>query len=360
MATPTEVQGLSAVDLAHAYYVAQAARSRQATDRVQALWRELDRRDLTGSWESYVGPAVVAAVTAGQFASAAAADAYVDSVVRADGGRPDAAGMIRPSAFAGAAADGRSLETLLYLPVITAKQGIAAGMSDVEAMMRGLERLLRMAATEVADAGRTATGAAIAGRRTIQGYIRVVSPPACARCIILAGKEFGWNRGFQRHPRCDCVHVPSTLIARSGGRRPGSVARESFTPTTRPGGRGFLDPREYWNSLSPREQDRIFTRDGAKAIRDGASIGSVVNARRGMYTAGPRGNREIATYSGTGRLSMYYHVARQRAYQDGTANPRYPRRFQLRAPRLMPEQIYRIARSRDEAIALLRQYAYIT
>lgn len=197
----TSPERLSATELAQAYYVAQSSLARRTTDRVQLLWRELDRRDLTGSWVDLVGPRVVEAVAAGQLAAAAAADPYVESVVSALGGESEPAGRLRPTMFAGRAADGRALESLLYLPVITAKQGIAAGLSDVDAMFRGLERLLRMAATEVLDAGRTAAGASIAGNRMIRGYIRVVNPPACARCIILAGKEYGWNAGFQRHPR---------------------------------------------------------------------------------------------------------------------------------------------------------------
>ncbi|MFP3986888.1 hypothetical protein U9R90_05175 [Streptomyces sp. E11-3] len=194
----TAPERMSAVELAQAYYVAQASLARRTADRVQALWRELDARDLTGSWESLVGPRVVEAVAAGQVAAAARADPYIDAIERVDGGEPDGA-RVRAATFAGHASDGRPLDSLLYLPVITTKQSIAAGLGDVEAMMRGLNQMLKMAATQVTDAGRTAVGAGIAGRRTIQGYIRIAAAPCCARCAILAGKEFGWNRGFQRH-----------------------------------------------------------------------------------------------------------------------------------------------------------------
>lgn len=214
---------MTAEELAQAYYVAQARQQRITADRVQALWRELDRRDLSGSWESLVGPEIVRTVTLGQAAAAGGSDAYVAAVAEVEGGSSDAAGRVRVSAFSGRAADGRSLESLLYLPVITTKEAIGAGLDDVEAMMRGLHQLLRVAASEVADAGRGATGASIAANRTINGYIRVVNPPACARCLILAGKEFGWNAGFQRHPRL-------SMRLRSPARQ----ADQARRPTPRP------------------------------------------------------------------------------------------------------------------------------
>lgn len=188
-------------DVAMAFYAAQARRTRRSVDRVQDLWRQLDRSDLSGSWQAWVGPQTVRTVTAGQLASAAAADEYVDAVVEAEGAEPDRVGRVRPEAFAGTAADGRALESLLYLPVITTKQRIAAGQGDADALLAGLSQMLRLSSSEVTQAGRGAVGSSMVGQRTIQGYVRVVNPPACARCVILAGKEFGWNRGFQRHPR---------------------------------------------------------------------------------------------------------------------------------------------------------------
>lgn len=339
---------LSSQQLAEAYYVSLSGLSRKAADRTQALWRQLDARNLTGSWESLVGPLIVETVTAGQAAAAALADPYLSGVVAANGGDPTVGSRVRPGGFAGYAADGRALDSLMYLPVITTKQAIGAGLSDVEAMMRGLNQLLRIAASEVTTAGRTAAGAGIAARRTIQGYIRVAAAPCCARCAILAGKEFGWNAGFQRHPRCDCYHMPAVLVARGRGRHgPPGVPRGSVT-----------DPRDYFNSLSRREQDRIFTIAGARAIRDGADLTSVVNARRSMYTSTAYRQRLRATREGTSRRGSFYRAERARAIARGRV-PASGSGFRPRAPRLLPEEIYRLAETRDEAIAMLRRYGYI-
>ncbi|MGW0626434.1 hypothetical protein [Streptomyces sp. NPDC002758] len=192
---------LSVREIALAFQAAQARRTRLTVNEVQRLWGQLDRRDLSGSWEASVGPRIVRAITAGQLSSAAVADGYVDEVVDAEGADPDRVGRVRPEAFAGLAADGRSLDSLMLLSVITTKRGIAGGLSTDDALMRGLSQALRLSSSEVTQAGRNAVGSSMAGQRTIQGYVRVVQPPACARCVILAGKEYGWNRGFQRHPR---------------------------------------------------------------------------------------------------------------------------------------------------------------
>lgn len=348
MTTPA-VRNLSAAQLAESYYVALTGLSRRSSDRVQLLWREVDRRDLTGSWEALVGPRIIETVAAGQAAAAALTDPYLSAMVAAEGADPRVGSRVRPAAFAGYAADGRTLDTLLYLPVITTKQAIGAGLSDTEAMLRGLNQLLRITASEVTSAGRTATGAGIAARRTIQGYIRIAASPCCARCAILGGKEFGWNAGFQRHPRCDCYHMPAVLVAR--GRRGSRL--ETRTP---PG--AVTDPRAYFNSLSRREQERLFTIAGARAIRDGADVTSVVNARRGMYTSTAYRQRVRATREGTSRRGAFFRAERARAISRGQV-PVSGTGFRLRTPRLLPEEIYRLAATRDEAIAMLRRFGYI-
>ena len=346
------------VAIAHRYYTAQQRVVRKTNDRVQELWRQLNWQDLSASWSVRVGPAVVAAVAGGQAEAASQTDPYLDAMVAADGADPRIGGRVRPQAFAGYASDGRALDSLLYLPVITTKEAIATGADAVDAMMRGLNQLLKMSATQVADAGRTATGAGIAGRRTINGYIRVATSPCCARCAILSGVEYGWNRGFQRHPRCDCIHMPAVLVARDSLRR-GHLERREMFPTTGTGGpRGFVDGQAYFNSLSRREQDRVFTIAGARAIREGASMTSVVNARRGMYTASAYGQRVRATREGVTRRGAFYRSERARAIARSQV-PASGRGFQLRSPRLLPEEIYRLADSRDEAIAMLRRFGYL-
>ncbi|MEW2415297.1 hypothetical protein AB0953_16500 [Streptomyces sp. NPDC046866] len=330
-----------AMEVAAAQYERQQRIVRRTAERAQAMWRRLRLADVESTWQAIVAPGLLTAVTAGQTEAASHADSYVAAVLAADGLDSDPSGKVAAARFAGTAADGRPLKSLFYESVLEARWlAEEADVSDIEAMIGGLEKLLKAVATEVADAGRTATGASIAGNRTINGYIRVVNPPACARCLILAGKEYGWNTGFQRHPKCDCIHVPAKLIKRG------------FHP-------GVTDVRGYFNGLSTAEQERLFTKAGAQAIRDGASIDRVVNARRGMYTADAYGRRVAATRDSATRRGAWFRQERQRAIQRGLV-PRSGQGFRLMSPRLRPEEIYRLAGSRSEAIAMLHRFGYMT
>jgi hypothetical protein len=318
------------------HYLQQQRTVRHAANRAQRTWRRMSPSDLDSSWTA-LSADLVAAVTAGQQRAAAPAQGYVESAVRADGGSPDPAGAVRTSAFVGVAADGRPLKSLLYQPVIETRWRLLSGQSGQDALDGALSMLLREIETEVADAGRAADGVSIASDRTVTGYVRVLSPPSCSRCAVLAGKVYGSAVAFQRHPHCDCVHLPTT--------------RYRSSP--------LMDAGEYFHSLSAAEQSRIFTVAGAQAIRDGADISSVVNARRGMYTASAYGRGLQATREGTTRRGLFYRQERRRAIERGLI-PRTGYGFRMTTPRLLPEEIYRQAGSRSEVLAMLRRYGYLT
>lgn len=283
----------------------QAALARAAAAAAQTAWSRIDRRSIGQSWLRLLAQPLVLLITA-QLHAAETADTYVEDVLAAQGILTDAAGVVRPQALAGVASDGRQLHTLLYQPAITALRQIDAGATPARALDAGAVNLDMLVRTQVADAGRVATGIAIAARPRV-GYTRVLTPPSCSRCAILGGKYYRWSTGFQRHPRCDCVHVPAT--------------RETS-------GDLISNPRAYFDSLTLAEQNRIFTNAGAAAIRDGADMGQIVNARRGMTSA-------------------------------GTTTEATTRRGGAPRGRLMPEEIYRRAGSREEALHLLRQYRYL-
>lgn len=275
-------------------------------------WRRLDPADLTRSWRGRVGPAVVATTAVGQLAAAEAAAAYLDQF----GEAPPGGLSVNADALAGVTPQGTPISAPLYSPVVGVKQRIAAGEPLAEAMRREQARLLVVVATMVADAGRYAAGIAVTARG-LAGYERVVTPPACARCVVLAGRLYRWSRGFQRHPRCDCTMRPVT--AEQWRRRDPADT-----------------PRELFDRMGEADQDRVFGRAGARAIRDGADLAQVVNARRGMSEPGA-----AATVEGTTRR--------------GVAGARL-----AGATRLTPEGIYAQAADRGEAIDLLRRNGYLT
>ena len=293
------------------HYRRQVALARRVATQVARLWRGLDRRYLTASWHGGTGAQVQALVMAGQMLAAADADGYVATALAAQDAATDRVASVVPQALAGVASDGRPLDSLLFEPVIATLAAVRDGAKVEDAMSAGLLSLDTIVRTQVADAGRVADGIAATAAPAVTGYVRMLTPPSCARCVILAGRFYRWSDGFERHPRCDCRHVPVAEDV------PGDVR---------------TDPRAYFDSLDKTEQDRVFGKSGAQAVRDGADLSRVVNAHRGLYVAGGRKlTREAVTRRGTGRRV-----------------------------RLMPEQIYReAAGDRDEALRLLRLHGYL-
>lgn len=209
-------------DAAVAYYRSQKRITTAASQHLQALWRRLDPDNIDRSWgRGQIGEEAFVTVSLGQQAAATAADPYLEEVLTEQGidARPVAA--VQERSFAGVAADGRSLETLLYESVIRFKAAIGSGRSIAVAMASGAASIDVIGRTQIADAGRTAVGVAVVARPEVTTWTRMLNPPSCSRCAVLAGKTFRWNQGFARHPLClpsgVGVSGPSTAAA---ARRP--------------------------------------------------------------------------------------------------------------------------------------------
>lgn len=271
------------------------------------------------SWADSI-PGMVRLTQTAMVASATGASDYVAAALAAQGANP-APGIVDPAAFAQTAADGRALGSLLYMPAVNVRARTEAGMDSAQALRAGRADLQMILSTQIADIGRQAVSAAMVADRKVNGYVRMTGPKPCSRCAVLAGKFYRYNTGFDRHPSCQCVHIPAVE------NRAGDVR------TT---------PKRYFDSLPKPEQDRVFTQAGAQAIRDGADMSQVVNARRGMLTAQVYGQTVVTTTEGVTTRGLAYKAGR-RSY----------------APRLMPESIYEIAGSREEAIRLLKVHGYI-
>lgn len=295
-----------ALRLAEARRAEQQYIARRVAEIARRAWGRVDPRAIAQTWRRLLAEPL-AYLSVAQLQAASSADAYVAQVLAAQGvtAAPEAA--VAPRSLAGVASDGRPLETLLYQPAVQTLTLIGAGASPAQALAFGALRLDMFVRTQVADSGRVATGIGIAARPRV-GYVRMLTPPSCSRCALLAGKYYRWSQGFARHPKCDCVHIP---------------APEQFAGDLR------TSPRAYFDSLSGAEQRRIFTNAGAQAIRDGADMGRVVNARRGMTSA-------------------------------GTTTELTRTRRGVRQERLMPEEIYRrSAGNREEALRMLRLNGYL-
>lgn len=262
-------------------------------------------------------PEIVATVATYQYASAV-------SSASAIAGMADSSSLSTlsiPRAFAGISSHGFPISE----PIIATIDQYApaplaplpdAWWGDSLDFMAAVEQLI---ASEVADAGRSASQVEFVARPDWTNYARVLNPPSCKRCVPLAGRIYRDLAEFKRHPGCDCVMVPV----------------ESWQAAH---DEGFV--------FSPQEAfDKGYIRDltiaETQAINDGADINAVINSSRGITTPTVFGRKVKATTSGT------------------TKRAEWRKNNPTRLVRLRPESIYDFAKDRDDAIRLLRLYGYI-
>lgn len=324
-------------DAAAAHYAEQRGITAEVLGIAADLWGSRPPPDFD-VWFDRNLPMLLELVAAGQGRAMAGSGVYVADVLDELGIAIDADAVVELDGLVGVASDGRALDSLMYGAVITAKAQVASGAATAQAWGSGLSALLMRMQVQVADASRAATSLHIASRRRV-GYVRMLNPPSCSRCVLLAGKYYKYNVGFRRHPGCDCRHIPSV---------------ESLA------GDLTVDPDKYFGSLTVVQQDKQFTVAGAQAIRDGADMSQVVNARRGMATAQVFGEDILKTSEGVSRRGVAYRAMSNAGYASRSTDVRGRRYFQARAPRLMPESVMALATDRADALRLLKLYGYMT
>lgn len=302
MATPTQQQ-------ARSHHAEQSRIAAAAVVAIRSLFKR--RRPI---------PEVVATTAAFQLA---AANAAVRATAEMASSRTP---LTKPSAFAGISSKGFPISE----PIIATLDAIVPApvepLPDVwwdrldEATVRLGEQLEKLVESEVRDAGRSASQVEFVARPDWTNYVRMLVPPSCPRCAILAGRIYRDLDEFSRHPpTCDCVMVP--VDSWESAHDAGYVS----------------SPQEAFD----KGQIRGLSEADAKAIRDGADIVQVVNAVQGMSTPTVLGRRVKATTTGTTKRAAWRK-----------ANP-------TRLVRLRPESIYEFAKDRDDAIRLLRLYGYL-
>ncbi|AVH57879.1 MULTISPECIES: VG15 protein [Streptomyces] len=299
----------------------RAAQGKATAAAVRALWSGIDPEDLERSWLTRAALAAEL-IRTGQLAAAASAEPWLAREIGPGEGAVD------PEAAVAATGD---LAVPLLYPLLIALNRLRRGFSTTLSILSGAAFLEMVTRSLIADAGRIADMAGMIARPRVVSYVRVVELPACARCIILAGREYTLSEGFLRHPRCDCTLAP---------KRPG----DGWKPVM---------PEALFAQMDEGQQRRAFGAAAVKAIADGADIGQVVNARRGMTTVTRYGRTVKATTEGVTRRGL--HGSRQAKFQKIAGN----RYATAKTPRLMPEEIYRLADDREHAIRLLRRNGYL-
>lgn len=252
-----------------------------------------------------------------QLLSVSYADAYLNDVLDAQGADPGSEGRVVPQSFVDLTDGGGSwLQALVFAP-----NSVRPSNGDWTRFAFVANSIVK---TGLGDTARSSVQSAMQARPAVKGYVRMLRGKSCARCAILAGRHYKSSVAFQRHKRCDCVHIPAAEDA------------DSWT----------TDPKSYFRSLPADDQDRLFTKAGANAIRAGADMGQVVNARQGITVAQAFGQQVQATTVGTTRRGL----AGQRLAGTGL-------------PRLLPDEIFlqaeRLRWDRTEVLAQLRRFAYV-
>lgn len=148
----------------------------------------------------------------------------------------------------------------------------------------------------IEDAARSATQVDASTREAVTVFVRYVGPNCCARCAILAGREYRFSTGFERHPQCTCTMVPTTVAS---------------------------DLRQNPMELFREGRIRGLSRAETRALNEGADISRLVNVR-----------------------------SRKAGLMEGSSVLR-------RSGKLTPAGIYRVASDQDEVQRLMRRYGYV-
>lgn len=315
----------------------------QVVRRVLAAWRPTNPQDPNAWFASHALP-FTEMVTHGQLLAAQAAVASAD--IALDLQHYDVVSELSadPEAFAGVTGSGDPVMGLAYAQAqkITELVDAEAPITErAQAWHHAGVMLATATQTAISDAARMAILTHLAARPGTT-WVRVVRPPCCARCAILAGKKGTSRMKFLRHPGCDCTAIPVSEAT--------SDMHKLF----------YFDAKEYFDSLSPEQQAKVFTKAGARAIRDGADINQVVNARRGMKTiTSAGGRRRLITTEGTTKRGWASDYLRE---QYGASLQKAGGRYRRTSvARMMPEEIYRIAGDdRDLALSLLHKNGFLT
>lgn len=305
MALPREVGAL-----AETYYGLTASHAANSANAVQQLWDAVppDMSIIEG-WNR-IAPSITDIVAQEQVASGVLANAYLQAQSDVQGF--DLLDIINPAQFV--TPTDNAQDWLSYAVTASMDAANRRGLPEVQARAVGRDVIVRTSGTMVNDAGREATQAILCAS-SAEGYYRKLRTPSCSRCAILAGAFYGWSRGFRRHPRCDCQHVPAAEVDDSLEFDPVSAVEAGQV-----------------TGLSEAELE---------AIRDGADPSQIVNAHRGkLRTVDIYGKRVRTTLSGTTRRGAFY--------VPGQA-------------RLTPTEIFKQANGdRDAARLMLARYGYLS
>ncbi|MET0887562.1 MAG: hypothetical protein ABWX92_14060 [Mycetocola sp.] len=328
---------------AEAYAAEQRLEITAAVAAVKRQWSRMGD-DFDVSYR-LIEPTILRITDLAQARIAAGAQEYIPAVLEETGQRRSIATAfdVDAGSLVGTAGDGMPTESLFYGAVTHAKSLVGAGASTSQALASSASWLSTATGTLLSDTGRGSERLATMAR-PVTGFVRMLTPPSCSRCVILAGKRVKSSTPFLRHPGCDCRHIPASE----------SVAGDLT-----------VDPGAYFDSLDEAGQIKLAgSRANAEAIHDhGADMNQIVNAyRKGSVRSAQVFGKSIKyTTAGATRRGVGYKAMSRAGYASKPTDVRVAgvRYSQARAPRLMPETIATIATDRVDQERLLRLYGWV-
>jgi hypothetical protein len=175
-----------------------------------AHWRAMDAENLDASFRLWL-PASVAVLRQGQREAVRLSDVYLARFMTSELRRPVAPTGLSPEDYAGRTRDGRDLQPLLGLAIVSTKLALGQGRTMPEALNAGAARAVRASNTEVMSASRSSLSDAMQSDERIIGYERVVnSDNPCGACLGLADEGLrATDQDLEIHANC----VPSGVLA---------------------------------------------------------------------------------------------------------------------------------------------------
>jgi hypothetical protein len=210
---------MSALEVAADHARSRARLAEKLRLEARESWAQVDPARISETWARQI-PRLMLLLTGGQHAAAVSADRYVTEVLVEQGINPATEGRLDAASLSRIASDGRPLESLLAQPGITAKVALAGGETIERAMAAGNALAQLIAHTQVADAGRVADQVALTSRRQLRPATSHGGRQDVLPLHRPGGPLVPLERGFKRHPKCDCVGHSGAGERRGPAHRP--------------------------------------------------------------------------------------------------------------------------------------------
>lgn len=253
-------------------YREQLLQIRQRTMLIAAgQWNAMTFEDLNRSYARWLD--LIATLVAGaQRYGARLTVAYLAAFIGSELGELVTPPAIDPDVYAGRSRDDRPLVEALTPPLYTVKMALAQRKTPAQASLAGLNRALRLVASETVAAPRAALADAIKTDRRLVGWRRVTSGNACGACLGAAtGAIHKTDVVLDVHDHCRCTAEPVVRGVRERvHRRTGKELFDGMSPSQQDvlfHGRGGADKADLIRSGTVSLEDLV-TRSPMQRIPD--------------------------------------------------------------------------------------------